>query len=149
MTGVRKAVREATMATVLTFIIENPGSTVTKVSDGTGVPNTEVSRLLRPEKYEFRTEEFIMNLRKKNFKYYVKLISDGQWTVRGKRRGMIINTSKREMFDRFCCKMGYNLTTDSRGRAFAISFQGDSNETTKTLRVKECATLPKTDDESE
>jgi len=134
MMGRRENARNHTMATLFAFILSNPNCKPMTISRGTNIPKMEVYRYLKCELYEFRSTNFLLNLRENNPAYYYHLISDARYTRNRQRRGFIINTSKRMMFEHYCFKMGYLLLTDTKNRAYLICFTTDPREKSSVLR---------------
>jgi hypothetical protein len=126
------------MAELLQYIISNPGCGVHNISINTNIPKTEVSRYIRDEKYEFRPLSFMLELRENNRSYYNHLLHDAVFCKRGKEEGFMINTSKREMFERFCLNYGFYLSTNQEGQAFVMDYESPaglgSEERTRVLR---------------
>lgn len=143
--GTRRESRQAAMGELLAYIIENPGCGVHNISVNTTIPKTEVSRYIRVKKFEFRPLSFMYEIRGSNRSYYNHLLHDAVFCKRDNIDGFLINTSKREMFERFCLKYGYYLSTNREGLAFVIRYEhtwaGLLEERTKVLRVWELDTL--------
>ena len=127
--------RQGTMVILLQYIKNHPGCGVYDISDATGIARTEVLRYLRPFKYEFRNMKYMMDLRDGNRSYYNHLLHDAKFVMRGVVEGFMINTSKMEIFDRFCLKNGYNLVVDKRGRSFVTCYEDDPEQRAKIVRV--------------
>lgn len=134
MMGRRENARNHTMATLLSFIREHPDCTPMEVCRGTGISKMEVYRYLKPYLYEFRSTQFLLGLREENPIYYQHLISDAKYTRSKQRRGFIINTSKRDMFEKYCFKMGYLLVTGRKKRAYLICFANDHIDKCRAIR---------------
>lgn len=142
--GARRESRQGVMAELLAYIADNPGCGVHNISVNTTIPKTEVSRYLRGKKYEFRSLSFMLDMRETNRTYYNHLLHDALFCVRDGMEGFHINTSKREMFERFCMKYGYYLTTNREGLAFVVDYESYSGagpeERTRVLRYLEIDT---------
>jgi hypothetical protein len=139
--GARRESRQGVMAELLTYILNHPGCGVHNISVNTSIPKTEVSRYLRGEKYEFRPLSFMLEMRETNRIYYNHLLHDAVFCKRDDVDGFLINTSKREMFERFCLKYGFYLSTNSEGLAFVMDYESYSGvgpeERSKVLRYLE------------
>jgi len=129
------------MAELLAYITDNPGCGVHSISVNTSIPKTEVSRYLRGEKYEFRPLSFMYEIRESNRDYYNHLLHDGVFCKRDGVEGFLINTSKREMFERFCLRYGFYLATNAEGLAFVVDYESydgfGPEERSKVLRYLE------------
>ena len=126
MTG-RKAARRAAMAEVFVFIRSNPGCVAYEISKFTGLSHSEVSRYIRWKRMEWRPMHTLMDIRANNPPFYRRLLHDAVFEVRNGIDGMMINTSKREMFDRYCLNQGYNLAVNKYGKCFVYDFSVGSN----------------------
>ena len=71
---------------------------------------------------EWRPLYVLMDIREKNPPFYKRLLHDAIFEVRGDIDGMMINTSKRAIFDRFCLAQGYNFSVDRSGRCYLHNF---------------------------
>jgi len=131
------------MGEIFKCIEANQGCTVTEIHEKTGISKTEITRYLKKEKFEFRNLEFMLRLRKRNRKYYKRLLSEARYVVRNGVKGFYINTSKYELFDIFCFRLGSNLSVDNNGRAYLFDFLNNADETAKTVNVLPIGTLPK------
>ena len=120
----RQAARKAAMATIMTFILEHPGCVAYEISKETCISHSEVSRYIRWKRMEWRPIDFMYEMKNGNRRLYYRLLHDAQFTVRDGREGMMINTSKREIFDRYCLSQGYNLSVNKRGECFIMPFFG-------------------------
>lgn len=142
--GTRRESRQGAMAELLDYIKANPGCGVHNISVNTSIPKTEVSRYLRKKKNEFRTLSFMLEMRETNRSYYNHLLHDAVFCKRDGEEGFLINTSKREMFERFCLKYGFYLSTNRVGLAFVVDYEGyggmGTEERKKVLRYLEIDT---------
>jgi len=136
----RQAARKAAMATIMTFIIDNPGCVAYEISKDTGISHSEISRYIRWSRMEWRPIAFMYEMRSGNPRLYYRLLHDVQYTERDGREGVMINTSKREIFDRYCLNQGYNLAVNKKGQCYLTPFMGldsgdNGHEKKYTLRM--------------
>ena len=136
----RKAARKADMGVLFKFILDSPGCLVSEISRATGMSHSEVSRYIHWKRMEWRPIKYIFEVRKNNPPLYRRFLHDGEYTIRGGVAGMLINTSKREMFDRYCLSRGYNLSVNTAGECFVTPIiqldTGDcGDEMKRTLRM--------------
>lgn len=134
MMGRRENARNHTMAVLLNFIKDHPDCTPMEVCHGTGISKMEVYRYLKQRTYEFRSTRFLLRLREENPIYYQHLISDARYTRSKQRRGFLVNLSKRDIFEKYCFKMGYLLVIGRKKKAYLVCFANDYNDKCKAIR---------------
>jgi len=133
--GVRYERRDYTMTCIFEHIKNNPGCNANQIAVNAEVPPTEVARYLRKRKFDFRDMSYMMNLRENNRVYYDHLLHDARYALRRGVEGFYINTSKRELFEKFCMFHGYVLSVDKQGRAYVYRYEDTPSERSNCLRV--------------